>query len=97
MKGRRYLILAFTIVAVVFLIFSLVLGAGESFRKDNVLIQLEKIKEEYKNKGQKVPEIILKKIEFATEHSKITTKDVERCEQEVKEKEGYFYQWQQKR
>jgi len=86
MKSRQYLLL-FVIVIVVFLISSVVLGANELFRKTDELIQLEKIKEEYENKSQKVPEGILKKIEFATEYSKFSTKDVERCEQEVKEKE----------
>jgi len=86
MKGRQYLLL-FVIVIAVFLVFSMALGANGLFRKDNVLIELEKIKEEYENKGQKVPEHIIKKIEFAIECSKISTKDVERCKREVKEKE----------
>jgi len=87
MKGRQHLLL-FVIVVGVFLISSVFLGANESFRKSDELIQLEKIKEEYESKGQKIPEEILKKIEFETEYCKISTKDIERCEQEVKEMEA---------
>jgi len=87
MKHKQYLLL-FVIFMVVFLISSVVLGKNEPFRKCNELIHLEKIREAYEKKGQKVPEDILKKIEFAIEYSKISTKDVERCEQEIKEKEA---------
>ncbi len=86
MNKKKYLSLLAIIIGV-FLTTSIILGANESFRKCNELIMLENAKKELESKGQKVPEDLLRKIEFATEYSKISTKDVEKCEREVKERE----------
>ncbi|OPZ84442.1 MAG: hypothetical protein BWY74_04198 [Firmicutes bacterium ADurb.Bin419] len=62
-----------------------VIGKEKQFKRSDNLVMLEQQKQELEAKGEKVPDIINKKIEAETEYSKKQHEVLEKCAEEVKE------------